>query len=58
MTGTLVPGTRRLVTPGWIDHSSRRIGPTPFVTTKTFAALQGGKNAANTQFVVTNATGS
>ena len=30
----------------------------PFVTTKSFGTLHGGKNATNAQFAVTNAAGS
>ena len=49
MTATFVPDCRRLVTPGWIDHSALRIGPTPFVTTKTFARYHGAENAPRTR---------
>ncbi len=55
MDRAFVPGGWRLVTTGWIDHSGRQLGPTPFVTTKTAGSVRGGKNAVNTQIVVTSA---
>jgi hypothetical protein len=58
MHRTFVPGGRRLVTPRWIDHFFERIGPNPFITIKSVAAIRGGKNATNAQFVVTNPTAS
>jgi hypothetical protein len=55
MHGTFVPDRWRPVTSVWIDHSALRIGPKPFVTTKTVSAVHAGMDAANAQIVVTNA---